>query len=119
MRLPGGDRSQPAALVEASTRCAQWLDDLKGDPLAQAAFGSDDWNTYRIECIGDHLRVSVNGIPTADLVDGGAARGVFAFQVHSGKQGVIHWRNPRLWSFEDDLEGSHRDARDRARDARL
>ena len=81
--------------------CAQWLDDLKGDPLAQAAFRLDDWNTYRIECIGDHLRVWVNGIPTADLVDGGAARGVFAFQVHSGKQGTIHWRNPRLWSFED------------------
>jgi hypothetical protein len=80
--------------------CSNWLDDLKEDPLAQAAFRLDDWNTYRIECLGDHLRVWVNGIPTADLVDGQAARGVFAFQVHSGQQGVIHWRNPRLWSHE-------------------
>ena len=80
--------------------CSKWLDDLKEDPLAQSAFRLDDWNTYRIECVGDHLRVWVNGIPTADLVDGQAARGVFAFQVHSGQQGVIHWRNPRLWSHE-------------------
>jgi type 1 glutamine amidotransferase len=77
-----------------------WLDDLADDELARAAFRRDGWNRYRIEALGDHLRVWVNAVPTADLVHAKDASGVLAFQVHAGGQGEIHWRAPRLWVFE-------------------
>jgi len=73
-----------------------WLDDLKDDPAGRAAFRVDDWNHYRIEAIGEHLRVWVNGVLTADLHDGESPEGFFALQVHGGKQGSFRWRNPRI-----------------------
>jgi hypothetical protein len=80
--------------------CDNWIQDLKDNPQARAAFQLNSWNRYRIECLGDHLRVSINGIPTADLHDDRFASGFIALQVHSGRKGTIHWRNPRLYEFK-------------------
>lgn len=80
--------------------CDNWIQDLKDNPQARAAFQLNSWNRYRIECLGTHLRVSINGIPTADLHDDRFASGFIALQVHSGRKGTIHWRNPRLYEFK-------------------
>jgi type 1 glutamine amidotransferase len=77
-------------------RFGEWLADLKNDPAGKAAFRLDQWNHYRIEAIGDHLRVWVNGVLTADLIDGRAPEGIIALQVHGGGQGSFRWRNPRI-----------------------
>ncbi|MEO5650842.1 MAG: DUF1080 domain-containing protein, partial [Ginsengibacter sp.] len=62
------------------------------------AFKNNQWNKYRIECIGNTMRTWINGIPTANLVDAETPSGFIALQVHAignnekaGKQ--IRWRN--------------------------
>lgn len=77
-----------------------WLDSLAEDAAARAAFQLDGWNRYRIRARDSHLEVWVNGVQTADLANSLHASGFFALQVHSGQQGIIHWRGPRLWLLE-------------------
>ena len=78
-----------------------WLYTLELNPAAKTAFRNNQWNQYRIECIGHTIRTWVNGIPTAHLVDAETARGFIALQVHSiskpeqaGRE--IRWRNIRI-----------------------
>ena len=72
-----------------------WIHSFKDDPDARAAFEGDEWNHYRIECIGPHVRTWVNGVPCADVIDFKDLEGVIAFQVHSGRCDV-RWRNLRI-----------------------
>lgn len=78
-----------------------WLYPLDINPKGQQAFKNDQWNKYRIECIGNSIRTWINGVPTANVVDALTPAGFIALQVHaigkddqSGKQ--IHWRNIRI-----------------------
>ena len=77
-----------------------WLDDLSDDEAARAAFQADGWNHYKIRARDSHLEVWVNGVQTANLANTLHPSGFLAFQVHSGQQGTIHWREPRLWLIE-------------------
>ena len=78
-----------------------WLYPMDINPTGQDAFKKDAWNKYRIECIGSSIRVWLNGIPTANVVDTLTPNGFIALQVHAigksdkaGKQ--IRWRNIRI-----------------------
>ena len=79
-----------------------WLYNLSRNPIGQKAFNHKEWNHYRIEAIGNHIRTYVNGVPTANLVDDMTAEGFIALQVHGvgkdenkvGKQ--VRWRNVRI-----------------------
>ena len=78
-----------------------WLYTMEVNPAAKSAFRNGDWNTYRIECIGNVIRTWVNGVATAHLVDAETSKGFIALQVHSisnseepGKE--IQWRNIRI-----------------------
>ena len=78
-----------------------WLYPLELNPAAKKAFKNNQWNKYRIECIGHTIRTWVNGIPAAHVVDAETAEGFIALQVHSinqprqaGKH--IRWRNIRI-----------------------
>ena len=78
-----------------------WLYTMEYNDPGKKAFRNGQWNKYRIECIGSHMRTWVNGIPTAWLIDDLTPKGFIALQVHSipknvapGKQ--IMWRNIRI-----------------------
>jgi hypothetical protein len=78
-----------------------WLYPLDYNPAAKLAFKQNEWNTARIECIGNTLRTFINGVPAAHLVDDMTPKGFIALQVHSvskpedaGKQ--VRWRNIKL-----------------------
>ena len=74
-----------------------WLDGLEGDEVARAAFDKAGWNRYRIRCIGPHVQVWVNGVQTADLLDGADLTGHIAFQIHGGDDDIeIGWRGARV-----------------------
>lgn len=60
-----------------------WLYNLECNPNAKKAFKHGEWNTFRVEAIGHNLRVWLNGVPTADVIDEMTARGFIALQVHS------------------------------------
>jgi len=81
----------------------KWLVNLKDNPKAQKAFKQNDWNSYRIEAIGDTIKTWINGVPAAHLVDEMTASGFIGLQVHSikneDKVGTkIKWKNIRILS---------------------
>lgn len=79
-----------------------WLYNLECNPPAKAAFKHNDWNKYRVEAIGNHIRVWLNGVPSADVIDDMTASGFIALQVHSigddlFKEGkMVAYRNIRI-----------------------
>lgn len=89
-----------------------WLYNLECNPKAKEAFKQNDWNKFRIEAIGNNIRVWVNGVPSADLIDDMTASGFIALQVHSigndeDKEGkTILYRNIRIKTKNLDIEKS-------------
>jgi hypothetical protein len=78
-----------------------WLVTLTDNEAGRAAYKQNDWNKYRIEAIGDNIRIWLNGVNTANLYDNETASGFIAFQVHQiGNQDLegkeIRWRNIRI-----------------------
>jgi hypothetical protein len=78
-----------------------WLYNLEYNPSAKTAYKNQDWNKFRVEAIGNHIRVWLNGIQTTDLIDDMTKEGFIALQVHSidnekkvGKK--VRFRNIRL-----------------------
>lgn len=78
-----------------------WLYHLQNNPEAREAFKHEDWNHFRVEAIGNNIRVWVNGVQAVDLVDNATASGFIALQVHNihnpdkvGKQ--VRYKNIRV-----------------------
>ncbi|NRA51476.1 MAG: DUF1080 domain-containing protein [Phaeodactylibacter sp.] len=87
-----------------------WLYPLGINPKARTAYKLGQWNKYRIEAVGNELRIWVNGVNTANVVDDMTASGFIGLQVHgiggneekAGRE--IRWRNIRIKTenFEED-----------------
>lgn len=78
-----------------------WLYPLDINLAAKPAFKAGEWNSYKIECIGHSMRIWLNDIPSAWLIDDMTPRGFIALQVHSINRkelegGKIRWRNIRI-----------------------
>ncbi|HSI69948.1 MAG TPA: DUF1080 domain-containing protein [Gillisia sp.] len=78
-----------------------WLFPLDDGNEARQAFKQNDWNSYRIEAIGDTIRTWINGVPAAHLIDDKTSSGFIALQVHSinedAEEGTeIIWKNIRI-----------------------
>jgi hypothetical protein len=79
-----------------------WLYNLSRNEKGSAAFKPGEWNTYRIESIGDTIRTWINGIMCSNLIDNMTSSGFIALQVHGvgedpekvGKK--VRWRNIRI-----------------------
>jgi len=87
--------------VYDEARRGRFLDDFSNKPEARAAFKDNEWNRYRVECKGDSIRTSINGVSCADFKDSLTARGVIGLQVHGlGKKDFqpyeVRWRNLRI-----------------------
>jgi hypothetical protein len=94
---PNRDKAESAKEKEASIQAFR---ERAGD-----CFKRHDWNTYRIECRGDHIQISVNGVKTTDIHDKTDAKGYIALQ-HHGEQGQTYrFRNIRIMELTGD-EGS-------------
>jgi hypothetical protein len=86
-----------------------WLYNLECNPDAKNIFRHNDWNMYRVEAVGNNIRVWLNGIHTADVIDDMTPEGFIALQVHSigddeslaGK--TVKFRNIRIKT--DNIEG--------------
>ncbi len=64
----------------------------KGEKLVKTG----DWNRYEIYCKGDHIKLSLNGVVTADITDDMASEGVIALQVHRGPPMQVSFRNLKI-----------------------
>jgi len=94
IEIDPSDRAWSGGLYDEYRR--GWLDDSSDDPAARAAFRTDEWNRYRIECMGPWIRTWIDGVPVADWFDVADLEGVIGLQVHSGRDTRVEWRDPRL-----------------------
>jgi len=93
------DRKWAGGLYDEGRR--GWLVNLKDKPAAQAAFKNGEWNKYRIEAVGDHIKISVNGVETVDFHDSMDAEGHIAIQHHGEKGLTYKFRNVRIKVLPD------------------
>jgi len=61
----------------------KWLYPMDLNANAQNAYKANDWNHFRIECIGNEIKTWVNGIACADVIDTIDNKGFIALQVHN------------------------------------
>jgi hypothetical protein len=92
-------RAWTGAIYDEGRR--DWLYTLEYNPAAKTAFRQNQWNTARVECIGNTIRTWINGVSAGHLVDNLTARGFIALQVHAitkpeeaGRE--IRWKNIRI-----------------------
>ncbi len=89
-----------------------WLYNLESNPVAKSAYKADEWNKFRIEAIGNNIRVWLNGIHTADIIDDMTAEGFIALQVHGidqdmEKKGLtVQFRNIKILTKNLDQQKS-------------
>jgi len=60
-----------------------WLYPLELNPTAKSLYKKNEFNHYRIECIGNELKTWVNGSPVSDVIDTLDQSGFIGLQVHS------------------------------------
>ncbi|MEM9158976.1 MAG: DUF1080 domain-containing protein [Verrucomicrobiota bacterium] len=63
---------------------------------ARKAIDYSDWNRLTVEAKGNVVKTWINGIPAAHWINDEYKKGFFSLQVHSGKQGKIHFRNIKV-----------------------
>jgi hypothetical protein len=59
-----------------------WLYPLETNPAAKKAYKSEQFNHYKIECIGNETKTWVNGIPVSYVIDTLDKTGFIGLQVH-------------------------------------
>lgn len=79
----------------------QWLYPLTRNPKSQNSFKNGKWNHFRIEAYGNNIKIYVNGIQTANLVDEMTSSGFIAFQIHSindikDNSKKVMWKNIKI-----------------------
>lgn len=65
-------------------------------PEIKNALKRDEWNTYRVTCKGDHIRIEVNGVLVTDYHDSTDAEGYIGIQHHGEKGQTYKFRNLRI-----------------------
>ena len=99
LEIDPSDRGWSGGIYDEARR--GWLYSMENNPAAKNAFKHNQWNHYRVECIGNSIRTWVNGIACAHLIDDMTPKGFIALQVHAirdpknvGEE--IRWRNIRI-----------------------
>ena len=102
VEIDPSERAFTGGIFDESRR--GWLYDLSDSENAQsrAAFKNGEWNTFRIEAIGNNIKTWVNGVPVTNLYDDLTSTGFIALQVHTigkdssriGKQ--VMWKNIKI-----------------------
>jgi len=69
-------------------------------PEVRDALKRNDWNTYRVTCRGNKLKIEVNGVVTTEYEDDVDATGYIAIQHHGEKGQTYRFRNIRIKELE-------------------
>lgn len=81
-------------------RRGKFLNTNEATAEIRALLKANQWNHYRIVCLGDRIQTWVNGTQVTDLRDTLTAKGFIGLQVHGvGKRTeplTVKWRNLRL-----------------------
>lgn len=100
VEIDPSDRAWSGGVYDEARR--GWLYPLDLNPDAVGALKQNEWNKFRVECIGAHIKTYLNGVDVANLYDEMTPEGFIALQVHSvgsnpEKEGIeVMWRNIRI-----------------------
>ena len=99
MEIDPSSRAWTGGIYDEGRR--DWLYPLEYTAEGKKAYKKNAWNKARIECIGNVIRIWVNGVATAHLIDDLTPKGFIALQVHAvGKEEEagqqVRWRNIRI-----------------------
>ncbi len=79
-----------------------WWYTLANDEGARNAFIMNEWNHFRVEAIGKHIKVWINGIPTCNMLNSKYTNGYIAFKIHAmgnfpeKEKILVHYKNIRI-----------------------
>lgn len=93
-----------AGRIYDEARRATWLDPAPTDEKVKTAFKRDDWNKFRVVCVGDSIKTWVNGIQVVDIHDSTTPKGFIGLQVHQFKgdsPAQVRWRNIRIKELKE------------------
>lgn len=90
------------SLYDESRRNAFLVTASKEAVAKAVAKAKDGWNEYVVRCEGRRIRLSINGVETADYTETDATipqEGLIALQIHGKMVGTIRYRNIRIQEF--------------------
>lgn len=90
--------NNPGRIYDEARR-GRWLDEETDPKKARKAFKVNEWNKYRVLCVGDSMKTWLNGVPIADISDSTTRKGFIGLQVHSfggDPPAQVRWRNIRI-----------------------
>ncbi len=77
------NRNWTGAIFDDFGNTWNWINTLEEDQRAQKALKEEgSWDQYRIEALGNNIRVWVNGIPTANIVNSKYKKGFVALKIN-------------------------------------
>jgi hypothetical protein len=101
LEIDPSDRGWTGGVYEEGVR--GWLHPVVDEnPDGKKAYKHLEWNTIRLEAIGNNIRAWVNGIPTVNLQDDRTAQGRFCLQVHdigdnkALEGATVQWKDMRI-----------------------
>ncbi|CAG4999305.1 hypothetical protein DYBT9275_02198 [Dyadobacter sp. CECT 9275] len=100
MEIDPSDRAWSGGIYDESRRGWLYSGDL--NPAGGRAFKKGQWNKYRVEAIGSHIRTFVNDVPVAYIIDDLTLKGFICLQVHGigknkDREGTqVKWKNVRI-----------------------
>jgi hypothetical protein len=106
----GSNRAWSAGIFDEGRR--GWLYPVEYNRAGKKAYKIEQWNTFRVEAVGNSIRTWLNGIPVSNLVDGLTAEGFIGLQVHgigsnkANEGKTIRWKNIRI--ITDDVESNRK-----------
>lgn len=59
-----------------------WFYTIEKDDRARAAFKNNSWNHFRIEAIGNNIKVWINGVPITNMLNSKYKEGYIALKLH-------------------------------------
>ena len=92
-------RTASAGGIWDEARRRRWLYKTARDSDAAKAYKDEEWNKFRVECIGDTIKTWINGVAVADFVDAMDMTGFIGLQVHSvggDPKLQVRWRDIRI-----------------------
>ncbi len=99
MEIDPSSRAWSGGIYDEARR--GWLYPLEYNVAAKSAFKNNQWNHYKIECIGNSIRTWINGVACAHVIDNMTAKGFISLQVHeinnpkdAGQE--VRWKNIRI-----------------------
>jgi len=81
VEIDGSARAWSGGIYDEQGR--GWLYNLECNAKGKTAYKNGGWNKYHIEAIGNNIRVWVNGVQTADIIEDTILTGFIALQVHA------------------------------------